>query len=165
MGQIWAGARRGQEKSLASLCLYWKIPFLRLHCWVLERRGHRGTPPIQGGGCWEQGFHSVAIPGGKVTSSKWGFAGWRGAGGTESSCPQMKMMWPYFHGEGWGAVPERTDDEFICPSVRWYFNLYILPSVWLQWTRSPADVNLSSSIKVSRVSFLQLGTASASSGL
>jgi len=40
----------------------------------------------------------------------------------------MKMMWAYLHGEGWGAKPEQADDEFICPSVRWYFTLYILSS-------------------------------------
>lgn len=74
----------------------------------------------------------------------------------------MKMLWPYLHGEGWGVMPKHAGDESMRPAVRWYFNFYILSTVLLQWTRSPADVNLSNAIRVSTASLFQLGTASTS---
>lgn len=165
----WGTERPGEEFGWALFILENPLSKAVLFSPGGERRGHRGTPPARGGSCRDRGFlqpsSSSWASGGKVTSPKWGFSYRRGARGPESSYPQMKMMWPYLHHEGWGAMPEHAGDEFICPSVRRYFNLYVLSSVWLQWTRSPADVSLSSFIKIGGACLLQLGTTSMSSGI
>lgn len=64
MGQIWAGARRGQEKSFGLALFILENPLSKTVLLSLgeEGRGHRGTPPVRGGSCREQGFHSLALP-------------------------------------------------------------------------------------------------------
>lgn len=58
----WGTERPGEEFGLALFILENPLSKAVLLSLGGEGRGHRGTPPIRGGSCWEQGFHSAALP-------------------------------------------------------------------------------------------------------